>query len=244
MTGTIPTKMQPMRNFIFTVILALSATGSVLAKDYVPTEGWPYLYNDFTSALVYYQDGKCESADINVHLMSNELHFTDGENIMVVHDATRIDSVVCENNTKLLNRGNKYVDVLGESSRIVIGRTCEIDVNALTDSNGAYGISTTTAATQNVASFSDHGNVAAHRYQEMIADRHSTREVPTVTRYIFIIDDRQICAANKSGVNDILDKEQRKAFKEFLKANKIKWKETQSLILVAEFLDSIIPVEE
>lgn len=232
-----------MRKFITTLLL-VCITGACFAKKYEPTEGWPYLYHDFVPAVVYYEDGKCESANINVHLMSNILHFIDNDKIMVVKNQAYIDSVVCENNVTLLYKGNYYVESLARTRYVVLGRTCEIDVNALTDSNGAYGISTTTAATQNVASFRDHGNVAAHRYQEMVDDRHNTREVPVITRNIFIVNDREICRATKRGVNDILDKEQRKAFKNFLKTNKIKWKEEESLILVAEFLDTIITTQE
>lgn len=229
---------------MITALVLMCTTLIGFADKYTPTEGWPYLYSDFVPAIVYYKDGKCESANINVHLLSNKLHFTDGENIMIVRNALQIDSVVCESGITLLYKGNKYVEKLAQSKYIVVGRTCEIDINSLNDSGGAYGISTTSAATQNVASFSDHGNMAAQRYNDMIADRHNTREVLTNTRYIFIINNREICHANKSGINDILDKEQRKAFKAFLKTNKIKWKESESLLLVAQFLDTIIYLEE
>lgn len=228
---------------IIATILACVAIMSY-ARQYVPTEGWPYLFSDFIEAVVHYQDGKCESARINVHLLDNELHFTDGEKIMIVHNAARIDSVVCENGKTLLYKGRKYVDRIAHTQHVVIGTTCEIDLNALTDSNGAYGMSTTTAATQNVASFRDHGNVAAHRYLDMIADRHNTSEVPTITHNIFIINDRLICKANKRGVSELLDKEQKKAFNTFLKENKIKWKDNESLILVARYLDTIAWSEE
>ena len=214
---------------MITALVLMCTTLIGFADKYTPTEGWPYLYSDFVPAIVYYKGGKCESANINVHLLSNKLHFTDGENIMIVRNALQIDSVVCESGITLLYKGNKYVEKLAQSKYIVVGRTCEIDINSLNDSGGAYGISTTSAATQNVASFSDHGNMAAQRYNDMIADRHNNRE---------------ICHANKSGINDILDKEQRKAFKAFLKANKIKWKESESLLLVAQYLDTIIYLEE
>lgn len=44
----------------------------------------------------------------------------------------------------------------------------------------------------------------------------------------------------KRGINGILTKEERKAFNKFLKENKIKWKETESLQKVADFLEGII----
>lgn len=231
-----------MKKFIIATIIACMATMGY-AREYEPTEGWPYIFEDFVEGIVYYDNGKAESAQLNVHLLSNVLHFTDGENIMVVKDAARIDSVVC-GNIKFLRRANNYVWQLHATPRIVIGQTNECEVNYINDGGGAYGISTTSASTQNVSSFSDHGNMAALRYREMKEDHMNTRALHITQQIIFIIDDRQICNANKRGVNDILDKEQKKLFKEFLKENKIKWKELDSLTLVAEFLESIIPVEE
>lgn len=230
-----------MKKFIIATIIASMATMGY-AREYEPTEGWPYLFEDFVEGIVYYDNGKAESAQLNVHLLSNVLHFTDGENIMVVKNAANIDSVVC-NNIKFLRRANLYVWQLHATPRIVIGQTNECEVNYINDGGGAYGISTTSASAQNVSSFSDHGNMAALRYREMKEDHNNTRSLHITQQIIFIIDDRQICDANKRGVNDILDKEQKKLFKAFLKENKIKWKELESLTLVAEFLESIIPAE-
>lgn len=231
-----------MKKFIIATIIASMATMGY-AREYEPTEGWPYLFEDFVEGIVYYDNGKAESAPLNVHLLSNVLHFSDGENIMVVKDAANIDSVVC-GNIKFLRRANLYVWQLHQTPRIVIGQTNQCEVNYINDTGGAYGISTTSASTQNVASFSDHGNMAALRYREMKENHKNTHSLHVTQQIIFIIDDREICNANKKGVNDILDKEQKKLFKEFLKENKIKWKELDSLTLVAEFLESIIPSYE
>lgn len=235
-----------MKKSIVLAILAC-ATASIasaqFSQEYEPSSGWPYLYEDFKEAIVYYHNSNPESANINVHLLNNTLHFTDGNKIMIVRDANRIDSVVCSDNTVLLRKGNLYVTQIAKTDRIIIGRTCEGDLHALDDNNGAYGTPTSTGATQNVASFKDHGNVSAWRYKDMIADRHNTRTLPTIKRTVFVIDNRAVCHATKSGVNGYLDKEQKKLFKAFLKENKIKWKETDHLVRVAQFLESIIAVE-
>lgn len=223
------------------------------SNEYEPSSGWPYTYEDFKEAIVYYQNGKAESARINVHLLNNELHFTDGEKIMIVHDAYNIDSVVCEDGNILLRRANLYITQAAKTSRIVIGYSCEGDLHALDDSNGAYGTRTSTGSTNDVSSFDNdgsyglhgqHGNVAALRYKDMRANRYSTRTLPTIDRTVLIIDDSMICHATKGGVNKILDKQQKKAFSTFLKENKINWKSIDNLLLVAQFLETIIPVEE
>ena len=228
-----------MRNFVSSILL-LTVAATAVARDYEPTEGWPYLYYDFVPAIVYYRDMPAASADINIHLVNNTLHFRDGENIMIVANANRIDSVVCEDNTVFLRKGNYYIERLAETPHVIIGRTCEADLNALTDSNGAYGMPTTTAATQNVASFSDHGNIAAQKYHDMKAERTNSRTLPTVKRTCFVVNNSEICHATKRGVNSILLRDEQKKFGEFLKENKIKWKELESLKLVAEFLEQTL----
>lgn len=227
-----------MKRFIAltTIMCAIMAS----AQKYEPTEGWPYIYSDFKQAIVYYNNGDPESARVNVHIANNELHFTDGENIMLVRAQQHIDSVVLDDGVIFLRKGNSYVQQLGKTNRIILGHTTECDFNALTDSNGAYGTSTTTAATQNVSSFKDHGNMAALRYKEMKDMRNDTRSLPTIERLIFIIDNRAICQANKRGVTELLNKEQKKAFNTFLKQNKIKWKNQDSLMLVAQYLEGIL----
>lgn len=238
--------MKSMKREILSTALAMAALAACAqySNEYTPTSGWPYLFEDFKPAIVYYNNNKPESAKVNVHLMNNELHFTDGEKIMIVHDAQRIDSVVCEDNTVLLRKINLYIRQTGKTERVVIGRTCEGDLHAFDDSNGAYGMQTSTGATQRVASFSDHGNMAALRYREMIDNRHDTSVLPTTKKTIFIIDDRIVCHATKNGINKILDKEQKKAFKGFLKANKVDWKKVDDLLLTAQFLESIISKED
>lgn len=225
---------------LLSIALFLCATIAGYSQEYEPTEGWPYLFRDFKSAIVYYNDGKVESASINVHLMKNDLHFTDKEKIMLVHDANKIDSVVCEDKTVLIRRGNLYVTRIYATDYVVIGTTSQCDFNALSDGSGAYGSPTTTASTQNVASFSDHGNMAALRYKELTQNKYNTSVLATNNRTVLVVNDRAICQANKRGVSELLTKEQKKEFNKFIKENKIKWKDINSLILVAQFLDNYI----
>lgn len=230
------------RNIVTALMICATAciATAQFTDEYEPSVGWPYMFDDFKEAVVYYENDNPESARVNVHLLNNKLHFTDNNKIMIVHDANDIDSVVCKDSTILLHRANLYITKITNTDRIVVGRSCEGDLHALDDSNGAYGMGTSTGATQNIASFKDHGNMAALRYKEMIADRHNTRTLPTINRTVFIIDNRVVCHATKNGVNKILDKEQRNLFKAFLKENKIKWKNIEHLTSVAQFLETII----
>ena len=228
-----------MKKILFTAMF-ICATIAGYTQEYEPTEGWPYLFKDFKEAIVYFNDGKAESASVNVHLAYNQLQFTDQDNIMVVRDANKIDSVVCEDKTVLINRGNKYVQVTYKTQYVVIGTTSECDFNSLSDGGGAYGSPTTTASTQNIASFSDHGNMAVLRYRETVENKYNTRTLPTINRTVLVVNDRAICHASKRGVNELLTSQQKKEFNKFLKENKIKWKSIDSLIKVAQFLDQYI----
>lgn len=224
---------------VLAIATLLCAATAGFAADYEPTEGWPYLFDDFEPATVYYRNSAPAHANINIHLFNNTLHFIDGEDIKAASNALYIDSVVCDNNTVLEHKGKYYVERLYATPHVLVGRTCEADFSSMNKGSGAYGMGTSVSATQNVAAFDDYGNVAARKYNETKADRYNSSTLPTITRFT-IVTDEDICHATKRGVNGILSKEERKAFNAFLKENKIKWKEAESLQKVADFLEGII----
>ncbi len=226
-----------MKTYFISSIVALCVASISFAADYEPTDTWPYFYYDFEPAVVYYRSDAPASARINIHLMSNKLHFTDEDKVMEVRNANQVDSVVCENGTVFVNRGNLYIERIARTEHIIVGRSCEVDVAAMSGGSGAYGMSTTSSAAQSVASYSDHSNMAARRYNEMKINRASGSFLPTTKRTCFVINGATICHATKNGVNKILTKEEREKFKIFLKENKIKWKEVEGLMKVAEFLE-------
>lgn len=224
---------------VLTIATLLCAVTAGFASEYEPTEGWPYLYEDFVPATVYYRNSDPARANINIHLFGNTLHFVDGEDIKAAGNSQYIDSVVCDNHIVLERKGKYYVERIYATPHVLVGRTCEADFSSMNKGSGAYGIGTSASATQNVAAFEDYGNIAARKYNATKADRYNSRTLPTITRYT-IVTDEDICHATKRGINGILTKEERKTFNKFLKENKIKWKETESLQKVADFLESII----
>ena len=152
----------------------LCAATAGFAADYEPTEGWPYLFDDFEPATVYYRNSAPAHANINIHLFNNTLHFIDGEDIKAASNALYIDSVVCDNNTVLEHKGKYYVERLYATPHVLVGRTCEADFSSMNKGSGAYGMGTSVSATQNVAAFDDYGNVAARKYNETKADRYNS----------------------------------------------------------------------
>ena len=82
--------------------------------------------------------------------------------------------------------------------------------------------------------------MAALRYKELTQNKYNTSVLATNNRTVLVVNDRAICHANKRGVSELLTKEQKKEFNKFIKENKIKWKDINSLILVAQFLDNYI----
>lgn len=227
-----------MKHLITTALFVTACIVGV-ARDYEPSEGWPYTYYDFKEAIVYYSNDEAKGR-INIHLANNELHFTDGDKIKAAENIHDIDSVVCADGEKLIRRGNLFVRILTTTDHVVIGSTQECDFNELTDNNGAYGTSTVTGSAQNFATFNQFGNVAAYRYKDMIADRRNTRSLPTIDRTVMVINDRVIIHATKHNVNELLTKSQRKEFNKYLKEKKVKWKSIEGLILVARYLDNLI----
>ena len=78
----------------------------------------------------------------------------------------------------------------------------------------------------------------------MTENKFNTRTLPTIGRTVMVVNDRAICHANKRGVSELLTAEQKKAFNKYIKENKIKWKDINSLILIALFLDEYVKADE
>ena len=130
-----------------TIVTLLCVTTAGFAADYEPTEGWPYLYDDFEPATVYYRNSAPAHANINIHLFNNTLHFIDGEDIKAASNALYIDSVVCDNNIVLEHKGKYYVERLYATPHVLVGRTCEADFSSMNKGSGAYGMGTSVSAT-------------------------------------------------------------------------------------------------
>ncbi len=220
-----------MKGWMLAAFLAVAGLCQLQAGE--PTTVWPYLYDDFVNALIYNDLGERSRAKVNVHLLHNDLHYlnTNG-NIYKADYQDKVDRVVLEDSTILVRCEGYFVEVLGETKHAVVGRRTTGDYDRLTQGTGAYGTSSSTSATDNMSSVPF---VNTPSYQLISSERENGQTLPVTVRYYFVVDN-ELVPANKKNVARLLPETDRKEFDAFLKTNKIKWKNSDSLRKVLEYI--------
>lgn len=212
-------------------VLALAAFLSLRAQDY--STSWPYLYPEFREGTIYMNDGTKLVYNVNVHILHGRLHYLDNG---VVKEAI-------SSNLLLIKIGDdEYMNVNGDIMKIVAkndkGMVTALqlgDFERLRDAGGAYGSSTTSSATRRLTSVDVAGKVNQN-HMELWESRHNGELVDLVTTY-YIVTPTKTVEATQRAIRETLDDAGKDAFKKWLKQNKIKWKNPESLLTLTEFLN-------
>ena len=204
------------------------------AQDYTPTVNWPYVNPDFYDGVLRQRGNKLSKARFNVHLGQGQLHIlTDGE----IAEATISDVLsVTIGEEEFTNIGGKMMKVLTQSEKGFVVEERLADYSAVIRNDGAYGGSNSNSAKgfSYDENFGNYGYLITNNYEDLLSQKNDAEELPmTVQRYI-VIDGLPTLAIRKNvAAMDGVDK---KAFSEFLKAEKINWKDPQDMLKVIDFL--------
>ncbi len=197
-----------------------------------PTTVWPYLYDDFVEGTIYNNKGEWSQAKVNVHLLRNDLHYVYKGQIYKAEYQNEVTRIVLSDSVNLVRCDNHFIEVLGETPQAIVGRRTTGDYDRLTQGSGAYGTSSSTAATDNLTSAPF---VNTPSYQLISDERENGQILPVTVRYCFVINN-ELVWANKKAISRLLPESERKAFDSFLKTNKIKWKNPDSLRKVLDYI--------
>jgi len=219
-----------MKKF-FLAALALAAAITLKAQEY--STSWPYLYPEFKEGTVYLTDGSKLVFDMNVHILHSRLHYVDKG---VIKEAV-------PDNLLLVKIGDdEYMNIEGSMMKVVAkndkGMVTVLqlgDFDKLRDTGGAYGSSTTSSATRKLTSIDVAGKVNQN-HMELWESRHNGESVDLVQTYYIVTPEKTVEATQRS-IRESLDDAGKDAFKKWLKQNKIKWKDPESLLKLTDFLN-------
>ena len=223
-----------MKKFIAAIAALCLAAGTVGAQE--PTSTWPYVYPEFTQGKLVMPGGQEKSALFNVHLLYGKLHYIDGDLIKEVSNkdifSVQIgpDVYVCAN--------TRMMKLLARNDSGCVLQDTEIDVVKLNSTGGAYGSSTSSVSTRALSSLEGIGGTNSSNninHMELRASRESGQVLPLLQKNYLLVNGRAV-EANRKEVSDAV--EDRAALGAFLKENKIKWKDPQSLMLLVDYLSS------
>lgn len=222
-----------MKKILFLIFIGIVSVTVSAQERYSPTTTWPYLYADFTEGEVQLPSGEGKPGKYNISLADNKLHFIDGD---MVKEANSADVFAVRIGQDVFtNFEGSMLQVLAKSDKCLVVEESTIDYAALNETGGAYGSSSNTVGTMALSSVEGVGGGHANINHMELKSSKDDGKILTLTKKMFIIVGGKKIYASKKDVLDVdgIDKE---ALSAFIKENKIKWKDAQSVLQVGDYL--------
>lgn len=221
-----------MKKILILLAAALFAA-DVMAQD-EPTVNWPYLYPDFIEGESTLIGGSTITAKYNIHLGLGALHFVN-DGVIAESSVSNILSIRLGDET-LLNVGGRMMPVLAVAEGGYVVKETLADYSAIVRDDGAYGGSLSNAAKgfSYDENYGNYGYLVTNSYEDLLSIKNESEELPVnVKTYLYI--NGNLVLANKKSVSALpgVDK---KAFAEYLKNNKVDWKDPAHLAEVIRFI--------
>ena len=195
---------------------------------------WPYYYPDFQQGTLTLSNGQTRVMPINIHLLKGDLHFVDEKGIIQMAPAGQFSAV--QIGEDVFRRVNGYLMKItpGPDDKNFVAVRSLADLTALNETGGAYVVSATTSSTQRITSVDMPGFVNTS-HMEQFQHRESGKKLK-IKKEFYVVVDGQAIKASKKEVTEAFGADRADAFKQFLKKNKINWKDEQSLLKLFDFL--------
>lgn len=228
--------MKLIRTIIsFAAVIVLS-TMTVSAQKYVPKERWPYIYQEFVEGEVVSTSGEIQKALYNIPVTTNRVHYIK-DGVVMELPILSLSSITIGSDTYVVKYGSIY-KVMASSDNGYALQLTKPDYDKMSSANIGYGISSATASVQNITTLLDDSSAELlnKRYETLQDLNGQGKEIPLrVTTHIFVngmvIDATQSDVVKQSGL-------EKSVVTDFIKKNKIKWKDGNSLITLVDFIAS------
>ena len=194
---------------------------------------WPYIYPEFKEGTLYMVGGKQFTAQFNIHVQESRLHYlsngiikeTQSENIVLVKIGEDV----------FMSVDGKVMKVIGSEERGFVATLILGDFAKLNNSSGAYGGSSNSSAIMKLSSIEVGGKTIVN-HMELKQKRDEGVPLPLKYQY-YIVTKGKVYSATKKGIRSELSDSSAVEFKSFLKKNKIKWDNPQSLMTLLDFFN-------
>lgn len=226
-----------MKKLLFLCICTFMAVAAYAQKDYTPTTSWPYLFPDFVEGQLEVGPRQTKAL-VNIHLNLGALHYV--ENGRIKESSTLGISSLTVGEDKFRNVGGKMMKVLAETGGGYIVEETRANYTAVVRKDGAYGTTGLNSTTTKSFLYNENalngynGYLMTDVYADLLAMKDNSETLPVQKNRYIVIGLDQI-PADKKNVSS-LDGLDKKAFKAFLKTEKIKWDDPQDLVKVLDYI--------
>lgn len=226
-----------MKKPITILLFGFLALSQAFSQEYKPRETWPFIYEEFKEGAARMRSGDLVSeAPFNVAVHDGSLMYVDGEGIIMRADMSRVYTAKVGDDI--------YVNVLGKMYKVLseldLGNVVsgvEIDQDQQGKVSIGYGISSSTASAQGVSLLMDGRFFQDNRsLQQTSLDKYNGNVLPVKEVLYLMLGDRLIPATRQEILN--VPGVDKKAAADFIKKEKIKWKDPASLEKLIIFVSS------
>lgn len=197
------------------------------------TTMWPYVYPEFMEGTLYMTGGRKLEGKFNVHVQESRLHYLYDN---IIKETQSEDVVVAKIGVDTyMSFEGQVMKVVGSEERGFVATLILGDFQKLLNTGGAYGGSSNSSATMKLSSV-EIGGKTIMNHLELRQNKENALPLPLKYKY-YIATKGELYLATKKGIASKLDKTEQEEFKKFLKVNKIKWKDPQSLITLLDFFN-------
>jgi hypothetical protein len=219
-----------MRKYL---VAFLFVTSTLFAGAQHCTTLWPYVYPEFKDGTLYLAGKEKLTAKFNVHVQESRLHFLDKG---IIKETLNRDIVlVTIGDDIFMVVEGKVMQVVGSEERGFVATLILGDFDKLFNSSGAYGGSSSSSATTKLSSI-DIGGKSIVNHMELRENKELGISLPLKYSY-FIVTKGNVYPATKKGIRLQLNESETVEFNKFLKSNKIKWKNPDSLLTLLDFFN-------
>lgn len=170
----------------------------------------------------------------NVHVKDSRLHYIDNGIIKEAHNQDVL--LVKVEGDIYMTINSQIMKVVGSEGRGFIATLILGDFDKLFNSSGAYGSSSNSSATNKLTSI-EIGGINIVNHMELRQKIHDGEPLSLIYKY-YIVTNNNVYPASKRGIMNNLSDEESKRFKLFLKNNKIRWSNVESLMKLLDFFNS------
>lgn len=205
------------------------------AQDYEPREGWPFVFDNFRSGTTRTRDGGLVmDALLNISVTDGSLFFIDNDRLIMQADMSKVYTVKTGDDV-YVNLSGKLYKLLSELDKGYVVSRMEVDVDKYSKVDIGYGVSSASASAMNLTILMDgRSNLIKKNIDESNANKYSSPVIPTKeSRFLWV--GGNLIPASRNAIVNYPGVDKKKA-QEFIKQEKIRWKDTISLEKLVIFL--------
>ena len=206
----------------------------LVASAFTPNTKWPYLMEQFQEGTLY-RGADHSVAQFNIHFKGNVLHYINPKDEKIYEAKQNdMDSVVIAGR-KFVIANRMVMEVVAEKGENLVLKLEYADFGQINKATGAYGSSANSSSVRQVTSIEMSG-LDNPKHGLLLQEKNDGSELYICTKYYLRVG-KTVVEADKKDIEKMLSDSQKDAWKQFLKKNKIKWKNVDSLVTVLGFFE-------